>query len=73
MIHKNKYVADLRSGEVQLLEDGAPRKIAIFEGTPELARGERTIPIEMVLRLDVSLSVMNKNLLDSFSIQRDAA
>lgn len=74
VIHKNKYVDDLKPDEIQLLEDGVPQKIAIFEGSQGSESGgsastARTIPIEMVLLLDVSLSVMNRSLLDSFSIK----
>lgn len=69
VVHKKKYVADLRAEEIQVLEDGMPQKVAILEGPQDWKNGGRTIPIEVTLLLDVSLSVMNQSLLDSFSIK----
>jgi VWFA-related protein len=61
VVRKRGYVDDLKAEDVILLEDGAPRKLAVFEGgrlTP------RTIPIEMILLFDTSGSVTNAGLLD---------
>ncbi len=66
VVHKKKYVEDLGKEEIQVLEDNVPQKIAIFEGP---GTAGRTIPIDVTLLLDVSLSVMNKSLLDGFSVR----
>lgn len=60
VVHKNRYVVRLRPEDIELREDGAPRKVAIFEG-PSTGR---TVPVEVILLFDVSLSVDNLGLLD---------
>ena len=67
VIQKGRYVEDLRADDIQLLEDGKPQKIALFEGPGQ--PGRRSIPVEIILLFDVSLSVMNANLLDSYAIR----
>jgi VWFA-related protein len=69
VVRKDKYVADLREEDIQLLEDGVPQKITLFEGPGSDPEGKRTVPVEIALLFDVSLSVMNFNLLDGFSIK----
>jgi VWFA-related protein len=67
VVQKNAYTDNLRPEDIHLLEDGQPQKIAVFEGPGQ--SGKRTIPVEIILLFDVSLSVMNDNLLDSYSIR----
>ena len=66
VIQKGRYADNLQVDDIQLLEDGRSQKVALFEG-PGAAR--RTIPVEIILLFDVSLSVMNENLLDSYAIR----
>ncbi|MCP5116512.1 MAG: VWA domain-containing protein [bacterium] len=79
VVRKGQFVENLQKEDVRLLENGKPREIAIFEG-PTGSEGEnresegeqqqqRTIPVEIILLLDVSLSVMNKDLLDAVAIK----
>jgi VWFA-related protein len=68
VVHKGKYVEDLGVEDIQLLEDGVAKRIALFEG-PQGGSARRTTPVEIILLLDVSLSVMNWNLLDSLSLK----
>jgi VWFA-related protein len=66
VVRKGKYVPDLRAEDIQILEDGAPQKVALLEGG---GSGPRTIPVEILLLFDVSLSVVNQGLLDSIAIK----
>ncbi len=59
VVRKNKYFEQLRPEEIELREDGQPQKLALFEG-PSTGR---TVPIEVILLFDVSLSVSDLNLL----------
>lgn len=61
VVRKHLYVEDIKPEDVVLLEDGAPRKLALFEGG-RLAR--RTVPVEMILLFDISGSVTHEGLLD---------
>jgi hypothetical protein len=67
VVQKNAYAENVLAEDIHLLEDGQPQKIALFEGPGQ--NGRRTIPVEIILLFDVSLSVMNDNLLDSYSIR----
>jgi len=58
---KGDYVGTVTEGQLRVLEDGAPREIALLE-TP--ASRVRTVPPEVTLALDVSSSVMDERLLD---------
>jgi VWFA-related protein len=58
---KGQYVADVARNQLRVLEDGAPREIALLE-TPSTR--VRTVPPEVTLALDVSSSVMDERLLD---------
>lgn len=60
VVRKNKYVEQLRPEDIELREDGVPQKVALFEG-PSTGR---TVPLEVILLFDVSLSVANINLLN---------
>jgi Ca-activated chloride channel family protein len=60
---KNQYVDNLQPEDIQLLEDGKPQKLALFEG-PRTAGGQRQTPLEVILLFDVSLSVIDENLLN---------
>ena len=62
-VHKNQYVDNLQPEDIQLLEDGKPQKLALFEG-PRPAGGQRQTPLEVILLFDVSLSVIDENLLN---------
>src|SRR5690349_21828814 len=59
-VQKNRYIDNLAPADIQLLEDGKPQKIAVFEGP---ATAARTVPVEVILLFDVSMSVMNEGLL----------
>lgn len=67
VIQKGQYAEDVRAEHIELLEDGKPQKVALFEGPGE--GGRRTLPVEIILLFDVSLSVMDDNLLDSYAIR----
>src|SRR5581483_9069155 len=67
-VQKNRYVDNITQDDIQLLEDGKPQKIAVFEG-PGTA-GRRTVPVEVILLFDVSMSVMNENLLDPLVLKQ---
>jgi Ca-activated chloride channel homolog len=67
-VQKNRYVENLTQDDIQLLEDGKAQKIAVFEGPA--SAGRRTVPVEVILLFDVSMSVMNENLLDPFSLKQ---
>jgi VWFA-related protein len=64
VVNKNFYVDNLKREDVILLEDGAPRELAIFEGG---LTARRTVPVELMLLFDVSGSVMQEGLLDPLS------
>jgi hypothetical protein len=51
-VHKNQYVDNLQPEDIQLLEDGKPQKLALFEG-PRTAGGQRQTPLEVILLFDV--------------------
>ena len=63
-IQKNRYVEDLKAEDIQLLEDGKPQKLTVFEG-PLTTGKQRQTPVEIILLFDVSLSVIDQNLLDA--------
>jgi len=70
---KGQLIRDLKPEEIELREDGVPQKIAVFEGGAGRAR---TIPVEVALLFDCSLSVevagalntrvFQQNILDEF-------
>ena len=66
VVQKSQYANDIVPADIQLLEDGQPQKIALFEGP---GQAKRTVPVEVILLFDVSLSVMDENLLDSYAIK----
>jgi VWFA-related protein len=66
IVQKGQYADGVVPEDIQLLEDGRPRKIALFEGP---GQAKRTVPVEVILLFDVSLSVMYENLLDSYAIR----
>ena len=61
VLRSGRLVGDLREEQIQILEDGVPRPLALFEGPQS---GRRNVPIVMILLLDVSESVMNSGLLN---------
>jgi VWFA-related protein len=76
---KGEFVTDLRPEEIVVKEDGAPRKIAVFEGGRFYPR---TVPVEISLLFDCSGSmamaglinphVFGPNLLDEYENVRIA-
>jgi VWFA-related protein len=66
---KNRYVEDVRASDIELLEDGVVQKLVLFEGPTSGPGGRRTIPIELILLMDVSRSVMNEGMLDAFIVK----
>lgn len=65
---KGEYVSALTPGQLRVLEDGKPQKIALLETA---ATRERSVPPQVTLVLDVSSSVMDAGLLDE-ALLRDA-
>ena len=65
-VQKNRYIDNLKPDDIQLLEDGVAQKIAVFEGP---GTGRSVVPVEVILLFDVSMSVMNENLLDPFILK----
>lgn len=64
--NKKRYVQDLRPSDIDVLEDGVVQKLVLFEGPNSGPSGHRTIPIELILLMDVSGSVMNEGMIDAF-------
>ncbi len=72
VVQKKDYVEGLSPDNIQILEDGRPQQIALFEGPGVGAAGEeRRTPVEILLLLDVSLSVMNRSLLDVYTLKEE--
>ena len=67
VIRKNHYVDDLRPEHIQILQDGRPQQLVILEGP---LSDERTIPVELVVLLDVSFSVVKQGLLNGSLLQK---
>jgi VWFA-related protein len=65
LAQQGRFSDRLRPEDIQLLEDGKPQKLALFEGP---RTGHKT-PVEILLLFDVSLSVMNNDLLNPFTIK----
>jgi VWFA-related protein len=65
-VQKNRYIDNLKPDDIQLLEDGVAQKIAVFEGP---GTGRSAVPVEVILLFDVSMSVMDENLLDPFILK----
>lgn len=68
VVRQGKYVEGLQAKDIRLLEDGVPQNVAVFEGPPD-TRTSRTVPVEVMLLLDVSLSVMNTSLLNGLALK----
>lgn len=68
VIQKNRYVQTLRPGDIEILENGTPQKIAFFEGGDY---APRRVPVDMILLFDVSGSVTQAGLLDAVVFKRD--
>lgn len=58
---KGKLISDLRAEDIEILEDGVPRKTALFEGGRFYPR---TVPLEITLLFDCSGSVQQAGTLD---------
>ena len=63
---KGFYVEKLKASDFELLEDGKPRTITFFEGGD--AR-DRTVPVELILLIDRSGSVVNAGMLQPLVFQ----
>jgi VWFA-related protein len=61
VVHDNTYVLNLNPEDVQLLEDGKPRKFTVFENGR--AEGRNNL-VDLVLLFDISGSVLNAGLLN---------
>lgn len=68
VIQKNRYVQSVRPEDIEILEDGAPQKIAFFEGGQF---APRRVPVEIILLFDVSGSVTQEGLLDPVVFKQD--
>jgi VWFA-related protein len=70
VVNKNKkqYVVDLKPEQIELLEDGRPQKVALFEGG---LSSNRSVPIEIILVFDTSGSLLQDGLLDPVIFKRD--
>ena len=72
VVHKKKYVEGLTREDLRIFEDGRAQEIALFEGPGAGgAQAGRSVPVEIILLLDVSLSVMNRGLLDVYTLQEE--
>ncbi|MDZ4801575.1 MAG: hypothetical protein SGI92_25740 [Bryobacteraceae bacterium] len=69
VVRKKQYVTNLKPEDIDLLEDGKPQKIGLFEGG---LRSRRSLPVEMVLLFDTSGSVVQPGLLDLKAALLDA-
>lgn len=63
---KGFYVDHLKAGDFELLEDGKPRTITVFENAASL---DRTVPVELILLFDRSGSVLDAGLLQPLAFQ----
>jgi hypothetical protein len=61
VIHDNTYSLNLKPENIELLEDGQPRKFSVFENGRASAR---STTVDLVLLFDISGSVVNAGLLD---------
>src|SRR5580700_7059691 len=61
VVHDNTYVLNLKPEDIQLYEDGKPRRFTVFENGR--ASG-RTNTADLVLLFDISGSVLNAGLLN---------
>jgi VWFA-related protein len=68
VVNRKQYVVDLKPGQIELLEDGKPQRIALFEGGVTQAR---KMPVEIVLVFDTSGSVMQEGLLDPVTFKQE--
>ena len=72
VVKGKKYIEGLTAEDLSVSEDGRPQRVALFEGPgvggPE---AERQVPVEIILLLDVSLSVMNRSLLDVYTLKEE--
>jgi len=68
---KKKSVVGLGAESFELFEDGKPQKIAFVDGPagPEQAEASRTVPTEIILLIDNSLSVTVRGLLDFTTVR----
>lgn len=60
VVHDNTYVLNLKPEDIELLEDGKPQKITVFEN----GRVRRNSTADLVLLFDISGSVLNAGLLN---------
>lgn len=68
---KKTSIDGLTAESFELLENGEPREIAFVEGPPGEDGGPgRSVPVEIILLLDVSHSVMRRGLLDIHTIRK---
>jgi len=65
---KGKLLTDLRGEDIELLEDGVPQHVALFEGGRFYPR---TVPLEITLLFDCSGSVQQAGTLDTRVFQRN--
>jgi VWFA-related protein len=68
VVYKKQYIANLKPEQIELLEDGKPQKITLFEGG---IRKGRTTPVELILVFDTSGSVIQEGLLDFMAFKRE--
>jgi VWFA-related protein len=68
VVSRKLYVIDLKPDQIELLEDGKPQRIALFEGG---MTKNRRVPVEIVLVFDTSGSVMQEGLLDAVAFKQE--
>ncbi len=79
VIKKRNYIEGLSETDFELLVDGAPYEIGLFEGPAsgdvpdgaEPGAKGRSVPVEIILLLDVSFSVINRGLLDVYTLKEE--
>ena len=68
VVKDGSSVGDLRPDEIEIREEGAPVRVAVFEGGRYHAR---TIPLELMLLFDTSGSIRNSGLLNPRVFDKD--
>lgn len=71
VMRKKKYVEGISPDQVRVFEDGREQQVALFEGPAVEGAEARRTPVEIILLLDVSLSVMNRSLLDVHTLKEE--
>lgn len=61
VVHRSRYVDTVNAEDIRITQDGRLQQLAVFEG-PESTN--HTVPVEIIILLDISLSTVNPGLLN---------